>query len=130
MCRILVVDDHITSREPIVGVLENEGHLCAEASNGQEALDWLRAEPAMPCIILLDLRMPVMDGWDFLHALRAAAQWRDISVVVVSGNIEQDGHPPVLMAQAFWPKPLEMEKVRNLYRYCDRHRDTWKRQRC
>jgi DNA-binding NarL/FixJ family response regulator len=74
MCRILLVDDHITSREVTAAFLENEGHICTGVANGQEALDWLSAQTELPCIILLDLCMPVMNGWDFL--LRFA--WRSI----------------------------------------------------
>ena len=121
MCRILLVDDHITSREVTAAFLENEGHICTGVANGQEALDWLSAQTELPCIILLDLCMPVMNGWDFLRALRVEIHWQGISVVVVSGSIEQDGHPTAL-ANAFWSKPLQTAMIRNLHCYCDRHR--------
>ena|SRR5689334_8496644 len=127
MCRVLVVDDHESSREAVLAFLENEGHTHAEACNGQEALNWLRAQAELPCMVLLDLRMPVMDGWDFLHAIRAVPKWASIPVIVVSGSIEQDGLRPVLPARAFWSKPIEPGKVRSLHRYCDQHRDSWVR---
>ena len=127
MCWIFIVDDHITSREAVIGLLESEGHTHAEASNGREALDWLMAQTELPCIILLDLRMPVMDGWDFLHAVRSVPKWAGIPVIVASGTIEQDHPQPVLPAMAFWSKPLQAEKIRSLHRFCGRHRNTWKR---
>ena len=125
MCRVLVVDDHEGSRKAIVEFLENEGHAPVEASNGQEALDWLRAQADLPCIILLDLRMPVTDGWDFLRAVHTVPKWGGIPIIVVSATIDQHGLQPVLPAKAFWSKPLDQDKMRGLHSYCDQHRDSW-----
>ena len=62
VCTILIVDDHQDSREAMAEIVRSEGHTYHEASNGREALDWLLAQSELPCMILLDLRMPVMDG--------------------------------------------------------------------
>jgi CheY-like chemotaxis protein len=125
MCRVLVVEDHADTREAIAELLQCEGHDHAVAGNGQEALEWLAAQTELPCLILLDLRMPVLDGWDFLGAVRHVSKWHDIAVIVVSATIERDAPKPVLPAKVFWSKPLGPEQIGELYRYCDNHRDSW-----
>jgi len=125
MCRVLVVEDHSDTREGIADLLAGEGHLSGTACNGQEALEWLAAQTELPCLILLDLRMPVMDGWDFLRAVRMVERWQKIAIVVVSAAVERAAPKPVLPAKAFWPKPLGTEHIAALHRYCDQHRDSW-----
>jgi CheY-like chemotaxis protein len=125
VCSILVVDDHADTREVIADLVGNEGHSFDEAANGQEALDWLEAQADLPCLILLDLRMPVMDGWDFLRALRAKPRWAEISVIVMSVTIDKDAPAPVLPAKAFWSKPPHAELVAKIHKYCAEHRDLW-----
>jgi CheY-like chemotaxis protein len=125
MCHVLVVEDHLDTREAIAELLKCEGHVHGQACNGQEALDWLKARTELPCMILLDLRMPVMDGWDFLHAVREVPKWKEIAVIVISATIERDAPKPVLPAKTFWSKPLGPEQIADLFHYCDRHRDSW-----
>src|SRR4051812_34875241 len=60
--RLLVVDDDEDIRETLQAVFESEGYLVTTASNGLEALDRLRTMPTAPCVIVLDLMMPVMSG--------------------------------------------------------------------
>src|SRR5688572_11356455 len=61
---VLVVEDDREQRETLCAMLDLEGFRHAEAANGREALDYLEGFPA-PCLVLLDLDMPVMNGWDF-----------------------------------------------------------------
>src|SRR5579862_4602951 len=61
---ILIVDDDPDIRDSLKEVLEDEGYEVNGVANGREALDYLRKSPR-PCVILLDLMMPVMDGWQF-----------------------------------------------------------------
>lgn len=68
-CRILVVEDDAAIRETIKEMLELEGFRVNTAANGQDALQMLE-EIRTPCLILLDLMMPVMNGWEFLEAIR------------------------------------------------------------
>jgi CheY-like chemotaxis protein len=70
--------------------------------------------------------MPVMDGWDFLRALRAIPRLAEVVVIVISATIERDAPAPVLPAKAFWSKPPHVELVAKIHEYCDRHRDNWK----
>ncbi|GGD99354.1 hypothetical protein GCM10011390_17690 [Aureimonas endophytica] len=81
---VLVVDDDPDARERVRSSLERDGWTVVEAANGQEALDRVAAAP--PRVILLDLTMPVMDGFSFLHALRSRPSDRDIPVIVLSAR--------------------------------------------
>ena len=65
--RVLVIDDDADIRGALVGALEDEGYRAMSAANGLEALEVLRILPTPPSVILLDLMMPVMDGWQFLR---------------------------------------------------------------
>ncbi len=81
---VLVVDDDPDARARLRTVLERNGWQVAEAGNGQEALAWVAQ--ASPQVILLDLTMPVMDGFTFLHALREQPGGAEIPVVVLSAR--------------------------------------------
>jgi CheY-like chemotaxis protein len=80
---ILVVDDNTDIRETVCCLLEESGYETAGASNGQEAIDWLHCETA-PSVILLDLTMPVMDGYEFLVLKEAEPFLDDVPVVVMT----------------------------------------------
>lgn len=81
---VLVVDDDAGMRERLRSVLERNGWTVTEAGNGAEALDKVTHAP--PHLILLDLTMPVMDGFSFLHRLRETPGCADIPVVVLSAR--------------------------------------------
>ena len=83
-CSVLLVEDDVATREIMVRTLEEADWLVSEAGNGREALDQLTREK--PLVILLDLMMPVMDGFDFLIEMRANAQWQDIPVIVLTAK--------------------------------------------
>ena len=81
---VLVVDDDADARAWLRAVLERSGWSVVEAAHGQEALE--QVERAVPQLILLDLTMPVMDGFAFLRALRERPDWRDVPVVVLTAR--------------------------------------------
>ena len=81
---VLVVDDDPDARARLRIVLQRSGWSVVEAANGQEALDIV--SHAVPQLILLDLTMPVMDGFTFLHALREMPDCRDVPVVVLTAR--------------------------------------------
>lgn len=85
MPTILVVDDDPGIRNALTSVLEEEGYCTIEASNGREALQHLN-EGLQPCLILLDLMMPVMSGWDFLDERANSASLSAVPVVVISAS--------------------------------------------
>ena len=84
ICQVLLVEDDIETREMMARTLDKAGWAVSEAGNGQEALDSM-AE-LQPRLILLDLMMPVMDGFDFLTELRARPEWQHIPVIVITAK--------------------------------------------
>lgn len=107
MKRVLVVEDDQAIRETLRMLLELEGYRVITATNGQEALGLLKTiEP--PCLILLDLMMPVMNGWDFLKARSSDAALEAIPVIVVSAaNAGSLVFPPG--ADALVRKPVDVD---------------------
>jgi CheY-like chemotaxis protein len=88
---VLVVDDDADFRDLARRTLEREGYTVVEAENGRAALDRLR--DAMPSVILLDLMMPEMDGFDFVAAVRENAAWRALPIVVITAkDLTPDDH--------------------------------------
>jgi CheY-like chemotaxis protein len=82
-CALLVDDDDLVRRS-VRQALEPTGWKVTEAENGQIAVDSLTA--ARPDVIILDLMMPKMDGFEFLNELRGRPDWRDIPVVVITAR--------------------------------------------
>jgi signal transduction histidine kinase/CheY-like chemotaxis protein len=80
----LVVDDKLENREVLRHVLEGEGWRVSQAENGQQALDEVASDP--PALILLDLMMPVMDGFDFVLEMRRRETGPEIPIVVVTAK--------------------------------------------
>jgi CheY-like chemotaxis protein len=116
---VLVVEDDLEQRETLCAMLDFEGFGHAEASNGREALDYLNTSRA-PCVILLDLEMPVMNGWDFRAKQLADESLSHIPVVVVTANAEGLGGRFPGVAGFLW-KPLTFEKLAAvLDRMCSR----------
>jgi CheY-like chemotaxis protein len=105
---ILVVDDDDDLRDTLQGILEAEGYDVVAAANGRDALDYLRSNP-LPCLVLLDLMMPVMDGWEFLLKKEADPYLASLPVVVITAageaNVRALAPRPVL------PKPLSFERL-------------------
>jgi len=83
-CPVLLVEDDTETRDVMARTLEKAGWTVSEAGNGQEALDIMSG--LQPRLILLDLMMPVMDGFDFLTAMRAQPEWQHIPVIVVTAK--------------------------------------------
>ena len=83
-CPVLLVEDDIETRDIIARTLEKAGWKVSEANNGQDALDMMA--DVQPQLILLDLMMPVMDGFGFLAEMRARPEWQDIPVIVITAK--------------------------------------------
>lgn len=81
---VLVVEDDVDIREMLGELLEDEGYETALAKDGEEALELLSTIPR-PCLVLADLVMPVMDGWNLLKALSLDDRFATIPVVIMSG---------------------------------------------
>jgi signal transduction histidine kinase/DNA-binding response OmpR family regulator/HAMP domain-containing protein len=82
---ILVVEDDLATRETVRHTIEKLGLTVAEVTNGRLALAWLAENPA-PAVILLDLMMPEMDGFEFLDTFNSRADWRHVPVVVITAK--------------------------------------------
>lgn len=108
--RVLVVDDDLDTRQTLAGLLGREGFAVSTAANGREALELLRQSP-LPDLILLDLAMPVMDGWQFSEAVRKDPALSAIPVIIVSeiDNARQQAAP--LGAVALLSKPIALEQL-------------------
>lgn len=108
---VLVVEDDQELREAVGSILQEEGCSVRAASNGAEALTLLRGE-ARPCIILLDLMMPVMNGWQFLEQRKSDVQLEEIPVVVMSAYLDMPGFAaPHLPVEATLKKPLDLDRL-------------------
>lgn len=103
--RILVVDDNRSVREALVTVLEGRGFSARGVANGREALETLRGG-FDACLILLDVVMPIMDGWKFRAAQKQDAKLADIPVVVLATLSDAEKAAAKMDALAGFPKPL------------------------
>lgn len=81
---ILVVDDDADCREMLVDLLTNEGYMVASAENGLQAFDYLSGSPA--AMIILDLKMPVMSGWEFRALQKSDPRLESLPVVVMTAS--------------------------------------------
>jgi CheY-like chemotaxis protein len=114
---ILVVDDDADLRRSLVEVLEDEGFAVSCARNGEEALRALEGEP--PSAILLDLAMPVMDGWTFRARQRNDERLAHIPTVVISASFSDARSMSTLEADAFLSKPFDVSRLtETLRRIC------------
>lgn len=107
---VLVADDDPDARAILSDFLSDEGYRIAAVENGALALAHLDASPG-PTVVLLDLMMPVMDGWTVLRHL-AAQQRADVSVIVVTAS--GGFHPAPWGAGAVLEKPVDLEALRGM----------------
>jgi CheY-like chemotaxis protein len=108
---ILVVDDQAAIRLMFSDLLEDEGYTVVCAANGKEALDYLRHAEELPGLILLDLAMPVMTGYEFLREQQQDARLAAIPVILMTarGYFEQDGLD--MYAADYIHKPTELNAL-------------------
>ena len=110
---ILVVEDDDRVLEAITEFLETVGYPVSSARNGKEAIDRARGEH--PSLILLDLSMPVMDGWEFLRRRGAEPSLASVPVIVISALAS--GTPAG--ADGFLNKPIDIARLLAILdRYC------------
>jgi CheY-like chemotaxis protein len=106
---ILVVDDDVFATDSLTDILAGQGYAVATAKNGREALNHLRGA-SLPRLIILDLFMPEMDGWEFRREQLKDAKLRDIPVVVMTGASVYAG----IDANVIVHKPLDVERFLSL----------------
>ena len=116
---MLVVEDNDDVREAFITLLLMHGYQASGASSGMSALEQLH-EGLRPCVVILDLRMPEMDGWSVWARMHAEPQLASIPVVMVSGDPDQLRRAEALGLRNFIRKPVDAEKlVAIVARYCD-----------
>ncbi len=113
MSAILLVEDDLDIRIDLADLLRNEGYEVATAANGQEALDWLHRNQHAD-LILLDLRMPVMNGWDFRSRQLEEPDLVTIPVVLLSGAGDVARHAMALKTAGYLIKPLRLDSLLRL----------------
>jgi two-component system chemotaxis response regulator CheY len=109
--RILLLDDDETIREVVEMALSVKGYEVLTAPNGALALDLIRRHP--PSLILLDMRMPVMDGWEF------ARRYREMSgpqapIIVLTAAVDPADRAQQIEADGFLAKPFSLKELRSL----------------
>ena len=108
MARVLIVEDDRDTREMLGRFLELEGFEVSTAANGQLALDALRQHAA--AVIVLDLMMPVMDGWQFRQQQIHDPRLAGIPVVVVTAAGSRTSLPPI-DAHGWLSKPVDLDQL-------------------
>jgi two-component system chemotaxis response regulator CheY len=88
--RALIVDDSRAMRRIVGRVLERAGFDVVEAGDGQRAIDVLTEQAELPALACVDWNMPVMDGLTFVIEVRKRPEWRQITLMMVTTEIEQD----------------------------------------
>jgi len=108
---VLVVDDNASIREALELMLDLESYNVRTASNGKEALELL--ERIHPRLVLLDLMMPVMNGWEFLATLKKERPniLEQMPIIIVSAAAEAGR---TTQASAFLPKPINLDALKKL----------------
>ena len=114
---VLVVDDDPDTREVLSELLDASGIKVLQAENGKIALEVLKKTPQFPCLVLLDLSMPVLDGRGFLKRRAKDPLLRDIPVVVISGSNQPAEQLEGI--EEFLRKPVKVERLMEIIdQYC------------
>lgn len=115
---VLVVEDDPDAREALAQILLGSGYDVATADNGRAALTYLQESPP-PCLIVLDLMMPVMDGWQFRAEQVRDASLAAIPVLVITAIPRAEQRAAVLSIDDYLTKPVDIERfLETGYRYC------------
>jgi CheY-like chemotaxis protein len=107
---ILLVEDDEDFRLGLAELLRSEGYLVTCAANGLEALSYLRSGAANPSVVLLDLKMPVMSGWDFRAKMLEEPSFASIPVILLSAALSQTDLGS-LHAAASLRKPFDLRSL-------------------
>jgi CheY-like chemotaxis protein len=114
---VLVVEDDASAREWLTALLRERGYRVEVAVNGRQALERLRAGPR-PDLVLLDMLMPVLDGWLFLRILRREEKPPPVPIIVATGTILTREWAQDHDCQGFVRKPFDAEPLLGEVRRC------------
>lgn len=120
---ILIIDDDPATRIVLADRLSARGYQPIVAADGLEALTYLHATETLPDLILLDLRMPQMNGWQFLATQRHDTNLAHIPVVLLSAAGDLDRNAAALKVGEYLQKPIRgADLLRIIEHYCERAR--------
>lgn len=108
---ILVVDDSVDNQNLLKLLLQSTGFQVKCASNGMEALDLLRELNTFPDLILLDLQMPLMDGYEFRKEQKMNLKIKNIPVIIMSGSEDTANFENLLAPAGILAKPLNIATI-------------------
>ena len=113
MSKILVVEDNLPNRELIREILESCGHEVIEAEDGQQALE--RLKETKPDLVLLDLQMPVLDGYAVVRQLRQIPRLANLKILALTAYAMQGDREKVLQSgfDGYLTKPIDMAALTN-----------------
>ncbi len=109
-CKILVVDDDTAVREGLIEFFSEQGAEARGAMHGLDALEQL-GQGFLPDVVVMDLMMPVMNGWDLREALRKKKEWAKIPILVASAAGAET--PAALRVEGILHKPLNLDHLRS-----------------
>jgi two-component system chemotaxis response regulator CheY len=109
--KVLVIDDEPDIRSLVSMILESAGHMVVEARDGAEGLSKLQSEE--PDVVLLDLRMPVIDGWEFMRRAREGDLLKGTRIIGVSAHASPDSVQEAAKAgcHGYVSKPFTMDDL-------------------
>jgi two-component system, cell cycle response regulator DivK len=109
--KILVVDDNRDNRELVVKVLKNRGYDMVEAVDGEDALR--KAQDERPGLILMDISLPKMDGYEVIRRLKSQEEYRDIPIVALTAHVMKGDKERAMNAGCigFIPKPIDIREL-------------------
>src|SRR4029077_10950176 len=115
--KVLVVDDDVRNVFALTSMLEHWGMDVLRAENGREALDILGKSPGID-VVLMDIMMPVMDGYQTTRAIRELPQFRELPIIALTAKAMKDDPRKCLDAGAsdYTAKPVQGEQLRSLLR--------------
>jgi CheY-like chemotaxis protein len=108
--RVLIIDDDEALRAALTAALQKQGDVVTGAANGREALEHLHAGP-LPSLILLDLQMPVMDGWQFLQAQQQDPALAAVPVIILSAAERARAAAAARGVTEYLQKPIEPQEL-------------------
>jgi CheY-like chemotaxis protein len=109
--KVLVIDDDDDICATLKELLEEQGLVVACASNGHEALDLLHESPPLPDVILLDLMMPVMNGWEFRGAQKKDPSIASIPVIVITATGSARERAGLMGVEEILLKPIHLDQL-------------------
>lgn len=107
---VLLVEDNEELRALLADILDLQGFTTVEVANGLEAVAYLSDHEA-PCVIVLDLRMPLMDGWEFRSWQQQHPALRQIPVIILSADGNGERTCAILKPEAYIEKPIDLDTL-------------------